>query len=115
MKYWEDYQNLDVPNRLYAIYSYSDFLISEGSLSFNSSTGLSVNVEGTFIQSVTRYSWTNDVDRIEGETTSSTGTFSDSYSDFFGMQFNGYYIINGNGDDFGNAVHGLYAACLKRI
>ena len=67
MKYWEDYQNLDVPNRLYAIYSYSDFLISEGSLSFNSSTGLSVNVEGTFIQSVTGYSWTNDVDRIEGE------------------------------------------------
>ena len=72
---------------------------------------LTVDVKGTYNESRTAYSWTNDADRIEGETTNSNLSFSDSKDDFNGSQYNGCYIVNGNGDDFKNYVYGLYADC----
>ena len=115
MKYQENYQNADVPNRLYSISRNTDFLITSASPTFRSGGDfLSISLEGTYINTYTAYSWTNDADRIEGETSTTTHTFSASKGDFEGSQYNGYYIVNGNADDFKNAVYGLYAACRVR-
>ena len=115
MKYQENYQNADVPNRLYGIYRNTGFQVTSADASFYSgSSFLSVSVKGTYINTRTEYSWTNDADRIEGETTSSTVSFGASKDDFGGSQYNGYYIVNGNADDFKNAVYGLYAVCRAR-
>lgn len=112
MKYQENYQNADVPNRLYFISRNTDFLITSASPTFRSSEDfLSISLEGTYINTYTAYSWTNDADRIEGETSTTTHTFSASKNDFCGTTYNGYYIVNGNGDDFKNYVYGLYADC----
>ena len=111
-KYQENYQYADTPNRLYSITRNSDFRVTSAEAKFQSGFNfLTVNVKGTFIESKTYYSWTNDTDRIEGETTVSNSTFSRSKNDFCGTTSNGYYIVNGNGDDFKNYVYGLYADC----
>ncbi|WP_432649475.1 hypothetical protein [Huintestinicola sp.] len=109
----ENYQNLDVPQRLYGIYEYSGFLITSGEMTVNKggSNFLRIDVEGTYIKSETPYSWTNDSDRIKGETSTTMGTFTHSKNDFGGSQYNGNYIINGDGDDFLQSVYGLYAVC----
>lgn len=115
MKYQENYQNADVPNRLYFISQNTDFLITSASPTFRSGGDfLSISLEGTYINTYTAYSWTNDADRIEGETSTTTHKFSASKGDFNGSQSGGYYIVNGNADDFKNAVYGLYAACRVR-
>ena len=115
MKYQENYQNADVPNRLYFISRNTDFLITSASPTFRSGGDfLSISLEGTYINTYTAYSWTNDADRIEGETSTTTHKFSASKGDFNGPQSGGYYIVNGNADDFKNAVYGLYAACRVR-
>ncbi len=112
MKYQENYQNADVPNRLYFISRNTDFLITSASPTFRSGGDfLSISLEGTYINTYTAYSWTNDADRIEGETSTTTHTFSASKNDFCGTTYNGYYIVNGNADDFKNYVYGLYADC----
>lgn len=114
-KYQENYQNADVPNRLYAIYRNTGFEVTSAEASFRTGGGfLSISVKGTYTSSVTAYSWTNDTDRIEGETTISTSSFSSSKSDFDGSQYGGHYIVNGNADDFKNCVYGLYAVCRAR-
>lgn len=115
MKYQENYQNADVPNRLYGIYRNTGFQVTSAEASFYSGGNfLSVSVNGTYINTHTAYSWTNDADRIEGETTSSTVSFGTSKDDFGGSQYNGHYIVNGNADDFKNYVYGLYAVCRAR-
>ena len=114
-KYQENYQNADVPNRLYNIYRNSGFKITSAEASFRTGGSfLSISVKGTYTSSVTAYSWTNDTDRIEGETTISTSSFSSSKSDFDGSQYGGHYIVNGNADDFKNYVYGLYAVCRSK-
>ena len=115
MKYQENYQNADKPNRLYYISRNSGFQVKSAEATFY--TGgefLRVSLKGTFTNSITAYSWTNDADRIEGETTISTSSFSSSKSDFDGSQYGGHYIVNGNADDFKNYVYGLYAVCRTR-
>ncbi len=114
-KYQENYQNADVPNRLYNIYRNSGFKITSAEASFRTGGSfLSISVKGTYTSSTTAYSWTNDTDRIEGETTDTAETFSDSKSDFDGSRYGGHYIVNGNADDFKNYVYGLYAVCRAR-
>ena len=114
-KYQENYQNADVPNRLYAIYRNTGFKVTSAEASFRTGGGfLSISVKGTYTSSTTAYSWTNDTDRIEGETTISTSPFSSSKSDFDGSQYGGNYIVNGNADDFKNYVYGLYAVCRSK-
>ena len=114
-KYQENYQNADVPNRLYTISRNSGFHVTSAETSFGSGGNfLNVSLKMTFINSITAYSWTNDADRIEGETTSSTVSFGTSKDDFGGSQYNGHYIVNGNADDFKNYVYGLYAVCRAR-
>lgn len=116
MKYQENYQNADKPNRLYFISRNSGFQVTSAEAEIRNSTNfLNISVKGTFTQTMTAYSWTNDADRIEGETTSSAQEFSASKSDFHGSQYQGYYIVKGNADDFKNYVYGLYAACRKRM
>lgn len=115
MKYQENYQNADKPNRLYYISRNSGFQVKSAEATFD--TGgefLRVSLKGTFTNSITAYSWTNDADRIEGKTTLSTQEFGASKIDFGGSQFNGNYIVNGNADDFKNYVYGLYAVCRTR-
>ena len=115
MKYQENYQNADVPNRLYFISRNTDFLITSASPTFRSGGDfLSISLKGTYINTYTAYSWTNDADRIEGETSTTTYTFNASKNDFCGTTYHGYYIVNGNGDDFKNYVYGLYAVCRTR-
>ncbi len=115
MKYQENYQNADVPNRLYTISRNSGFMITSAETSFSSGGNfLNVSLKGTFTNSITAYSWNSYGDRIEGETTSSTISFGASKDDFGGSQYNGYYIVNGNADDFKNCVYGLYAVCRAR-
>ena len=114
-KYQENYQNADVPNRLYAIYRNTGFKVTSAEASFRTGGGfLSISVKGTYTSSVTAYSWTDDTDRIEGETTDTAESFSDSKSDFDGSRYGGHYIVNGNADDFKNYVYGLYAVCRAR-
>ena len=114
-KYQENYQNADVPNRLYNIYRNSGFKITSAEASFRTGGSfLSISVKGTYTSSVTAYSWTDDTDRIEGETTDTAESFSDSKSDFDGSRYGGHYIVNGNADDFKNYVYGLYAVCRAR-
>ncbi len=73
MKYQENYQNADVPNRLYTISRNSGFMITSAETSFSSGGNfLNVSLKGTFTNSITAYSWNSYGDRIEGETTSST-------------------------------------------
>lgn len=112
MKYQENYQNADKPNRLYYISRNSGFQVKSAETTFYTGGNfLSISIKGTFVNTITAYSWTDDADRIEGETTSSTQEFSASKSDFHGSQYQGYYIVKGNADDFKNYVHGLYAVC----
>lgn len=114
-KYQENYQNADVPNRLYAIYRNTGFKVTSAEASFRTGGGfLSISVNGTYTSSTTAYSWTDDTDRIEGETTDTAESFSDSKSDFDGSRYGGHYIVNGNADDFKNYVYGLYAVCRAR-
>ena len=114
-KYQENYQNADVPNRLYTISRNSGFMITSAETSFSSGGNfLNVSLKGTFTNSITAYSWNSYGDRIEGETTSSTISFGASKDDFGGSQYNGYYIVNGNADDFRNYVYGLYSVCRTR-
>lgn len=114
-KYQENYQNADVPNRLYAIYRNTGFKVTSAEASFRTGGGfLSISVKGTYTSSTTAYSWTDDTDRIEGETTDTAESFSDSKSDFDGSRYGGHYIVNGNADDFKNYVYGLYAVCRAR-
>ena len=114
-KYQENYQYADTPNRLYSITRTSGFQVTSAEATFKSGYSfLRVDVKGTYIESRTAYSWTNDGQRIEGETTDSNSSFSDSKDDFNGTQYNGCYIVNGNGDDFKNCVYGLYAVCKAR-
>lgn len=114
-KYQENYQNADVPNRLYAIYRNTGFKVMSAEASFRTGGGfLSISVKGTYTSSTTAYSWTDDTDRIEGETTDTAESFSDSKSDFDGSRYGGHYIVNGNADDFKNYVYGLYAVCRAR-
>ena len=114
-KYQENYQNADVPNRLYAIYRNTGFKVTSAEASFRTGGGfLSISVNGTYTSSTTAYSWTDDTDRIEGETTDTAESFSDSKSDFDGSRYGGHYIVNGNADDFKNYVYGLYAVCRTR-
>lgn len=114
-KYQENYQYADTPNRLYSITRTSGFQVTSAKATFKSGYNfLAVDVKGTYIESLTAYSWTNDGQRIEGETTDSNSSFSDSKGDFNGSQYNGCYIVNGNGDDFKNCVYGLYAVCRTR-
>lgn len=111
-KYQENYQYADTPNRLYSITRTSGFQVTSAEATFKSGYNfLTVDVKGTYTESLTAYSWTNDADRIEGETTNTNSIFSDSKSDFNGTQYNGCYIVNGNADDFKNYVYGLYADC----
>ena len=111
-KYQENYQYLDVPDRLYSITRNSDFRVTSAEAKIKyGGTSLTVDVKGTYIESRTAYSWTNDGQRIEGSTDVSTSTFSRSKSDFYGSQYQGYYIVNGNADDFKNYVCGIYAVC----
>ena len=115
MKYQENYQNADVPNRLYTISRNSGFMITSAETSFSSGGNfLNVSLKGTFTNSITAYSWNSYGDRIEGETTDTAETFSDSKSDFDGSRYGGHYIVNGNADDFKNYVYGLYAVCRAR-
>lgn len=109
----ENYQNYDVPNRLYNIYEYSGFMINSGEMTVNrgGSNFLSLEVSGTYICSQTPYSWTNDTDCIKGETSTVMGSFNHSKNDFGGNMYNGYYIVKGGGDDFLQSVYGLYAVC----
>ena len=111
-KYQENYQYADTPNRLYSITRTSGFQVTSAKATFKSGYNfLTVDVKGTYIESRTAYSWTNDGQRIEGETTDTNSIFSDSKSDFNGTQYNGCYIVNSNADDFKNYVYGLYADC----
>ena len=111
-KYQENYQYADTPNRLYSITRTSGFQVTSAEATFKSGYNfLTVDVKGTYIESRTAYSWTNDGQRIEGSTDVSTSTFSRSKSDFYGSQYQGYYIVNGNADDFKNYVCGIYAVC----
>ena len=114
-KYQENYQYLSEPDRLYSITRNSGFQVTSAAAKFRSGDAfLTVDVKGTFIASRTAYSWTYDGQRIEGETVDSTSTFSRSKDDFHGSQFGGYYIVNGNADDFKNYVYGLYAVCRAK-
>lgn len=112
-KHHENYQNSDVPNRLYVVYDYSDLLVTSGKMTFNrgGSSFLSIEVAGTYILNQTPYSWDADENRIKGETTTSMGTFNHSKNDFGGSQYKGSYIVNGGAEDFKNAVFGLYSVC----
>ncbi len=114
-KYQENYQRLNEPNRLYSITRNSDFEVTSATAKFRKENNfLTVGIEGKYTKSKTYYSWTNDTDRIEGDTDVSTSTFSRSKNDFCGSQYNGYYIVNGNAKDFKNYVYGLYAVCRAR-
>ena len=114
-KYQENYQYADTPNRLYSITKTSGFQVTSAEATFKSGYNfLTVDVKGTYIESRTAYSWTNDGQRIEGETTDTNYNFNDSKNDFNGTDYNGCYIVNGNGDDFKNYVYGLYAVCRAR-
>lgn len=116
-KYEENYQNADVPNNLYSIRRISGILINSAEITFPSQAvnGPCVSIEGTYVDSKTYYSWTNEGTRIEGETETANSSFSKSCESFFGDTSSQNLIVNGGASDFENAVYGLYAACLKRI
>ena len=113
IRYQENYQDSTVPDRLYSTNEYSDLVITSGDMEIYSggSNFLQLSVGGSCIKSYTPYSWTNDYDRIKGETETSTSTFSNSETSFAGSTSGGYYIINGGAEDFRNAVRGLYDVC----
>lgn len=115
--YKENYQNYDVPDRLYYISRITSVKVTSGEIRFDSasSSGPSVRVNGSFDFSQTNYDWTDNGDRIEEETYSSNQTFGHSCGSFFGEIDGWRYIAKGTKDDFENAVYGLYFACLKRI
>ncbi|MDD6992336.1 MAG: hypothetical protein PUI48_11010 [Oscillospiraceae bacterium] len=115
-KYQENYQGADVPNRLYCIYEYTDFTVTSGKMTLDSGgTGfLEVEVSGTYNYIYTPYSWTDESDRIKGETVCRVQTFNASHSNFGGNTYGANYIVNGGADEFRQAVYGLFAVCRSR-
>lgn len=116
-KYQENYQNSSVPDNLYSTKEIYDFRIESGemNISLTNTDFLSLKVIGSFTSEWTPYSWTYEGDRIKGEPSFSTETFSYTKNDFGGSNYGGSFIINGGTDDFRQAVSGLYAACRSLV
>lgn len=112
-KHHENYQNLDVPDRLYYIREFSGFIITSGEMIFSvgGSEFLYLKVTGTCTVNETNYGWDAEENRIKYDTVTSTDNISHSISNFGGSTYKGSYIINGSAEDFKNTVNGLYAVC----
>ena len=114
-KHQENYQNADVPDRLYFISESSDFQVSSAEASYSSGNSfLNIKVRGTYSKKRTNYSWNSSGERIEEGTENDTYPFESSANDFNGSPYGGSYIVNGNEENLKNAVCELYSVCREK-